>query len=523
MSCATRQDDDREGAGLLTRDSPRSPPPIGKLKGDGLEGVLHAQVPYVSLPYPLTHPSRLAAAVALHGAPAPPPATSRVLEIGCASGGNIVPLAERFPNASFVGIDLAQRHVDMANARIARLGLTNIDVHCADVSLVNLENRTFDYIVCHGVFSWAPPEAQKAILRICGERLSPTGVALVSYNVLPGWRLRSVVRDICLRHAGDGPATDRISRARAALAAIASATEVESAYHRLLRQEARRLANRPGAYILGEFLAADNTPYSFAAFAEQATANGLRYICDASLRSEVAPSKNIRTSALNDLLTGADLVAREAISDEISGRCFRSSVLRRTSVERTEPNRESLTTLHVRAGTGLDALQEDAIEVSAAFHRVRTADPDTVSVSELLSVTPPERHRILLDRLLQLAMECRIEVHAEAVVADQQDTLEPRLSKLARLEASENQPWMTNLAHQPVRSPPANKVLAPLLDGRNGRAALIARLDEALTRGEVPREALRGSESDHAAAYVERYLSYLQRNALLLPPEPAAS
>jgi hypothetical protein len=46
------------------------------------------------------------------------------------------------------------------------------------------------------VFSWVSPAVQGAILGLIGRCLSDSGVAAVSYNVLPGWHLRNPVKDI---------------------------------------------------------------------------------------------------------------------------------------------------------------------------------------------------------------------------------------------------------------------------------------------------------------------------------------
>ncbi len=60
---------------------------------------------------------------------------------------------------------------------------------------------TFDYIVCHGVFSWVPAEVQDKILAICRHHLTPAGIAYVSCNTYPGWHMRGLIRDIMCYHA----------------------------------------------------------------------------------------------------------------------------------------------------------------------------------------------------------------------------------------------------------------------------------------------------------------------------------
>ena len=100
----------------------------------GIQGAIvrnaasYDDVPYESHPFPQTHPGRLAAAARLFGLEVPPLRTARVLELGCAAGGNLIPLAARFPEARFVGVDLSQRQIDGGSSRIAALKLSNISL-----------------------------------------------------------------------------------------------------------------------------------------------------------------------------------------------------------------------------------------------------------------------------------------------------------------------------------------------------------------------------------------------------------
>jgi tRNA G46 methylase TrmB len=66
-------------------------------------------VPYPIKSYPQTHPSKLAVIGRLFGMTPAPVDKCRVLELGCAHGGNLVPLAQALPESQFVGVDLACR------------------------------------------------------------------------------------------------------------------------------------------------------------------------------------------------------------------------------------------------------------------------------------------------------------------------------------------------------------------------------------------------------------------------------
>ncbi|NOY17457.1 MAG: class I SAM-dependent methyltransferase, partial [Gammaproteobacteria bacterium] len=65
-------------------------------------------LPYASSAYAESHPALLAGIGRLLGLDSPDPANCRVLELACADGTNLLPMACEFPNSEFVGIDLSQ-------------------------------------------------------------------------------------------------------------------------------------------------------------------------------------------------------------------------------------------------------------------------------------------------------------------------------------------------------------------------------------------------------------------------------
>ena len=69
------------------------------------------RVPYPSHPFMQTHPDHLATIATLFGLKPASATKCRVLELGCASGGNLIPMALSFPDSQFVGVDLSARQV----------------------------------------------------------------------------------------------------------------------------------------------------------------------------------------------------------------------------------------------------------------------------------------------------------------------------------------------------------------------------------------------------------------------------
>jgi 2-polyprenyl-3-methyl-5-hydroxy-6-metoxy-1,4-benzoquinol methylase len=159
------------------------------------------EVPYQSYPYSVSQPENLKTIGLLFGMNAPEVETARVLELGCAEGGNLIPIAARYPKASFVGVDLSKVQIDAGNVHIKSLGLKNIEHKNCSITDIDEKFGKFDYIVCHGVISWVPDFVRKKILEVSSQNLSENGIAYISYNTLPGWNMIRTIRDMMLYHS----------------------------------------------------------------------------------------------------------------------------------------------------------------------------------------------------------------------------------------------------------------------------------------------------------------------------------
>lgn len=109
-------------------------------------------VPYKSSSFVQSHPDRLATIATLFGLRPPPLDNANILELGCASGGNLIPIADQLPLAYFIGVDASERQIADGQAVITRCGLANIELRPCDFRTFS-SDRQFDYIICHGVFS----------------------------------------------------------------------------------------------------------------------------------------------------------------------------------------------------------------------------------------------------------------------------------------------------------------------------------------------------------------------------------
>jgi SAM-dependent methyltransferase len=216
-------------------------------------GARYDEMPYVSQPRRRNHPARIAMIAQLLGLTPPRPMRARVLEIGCGSGGSIIPLAAEYPDARFVGIDVSQAHITSGLARIDRLGLANIELIRGDLVEFSPGQKKFDYVLCHGVYSWTPIEVRALIQSLIAASLAPEGIAYVSYNVLPGWRLKQALRDVLrtsVLHLPD--LASKVAGARAVLALLRGWKGEKDVYGSNLRLLAAGLDTMPDFYLAHE-------------------------------------------------------------------------------------------------------------------------------------------------------------------------------------------------------------------------------------------------------------------------------
>ena len=241
------------------------------------------ELPYDSLPLPETQPDFLAAVAKLHGFDAPDPSRARILELGCASGGNLIPLAWRWPESECVGVELSRVQAEAGAAFIAALGASNVRIVHGDLATLPDDLGQFDYIIAHGVFSWVPPAVQQALLDVCRRHLSPQGIAYISFNVAAGWAALLPLRtELIARTAADLPAPARFEQALRVL------DELEAEWtDPVLLKEIAYLKSAAPSYLFHEYLAEFNVPMRFAEFAAQLDAHGLRYVGEAGPRSAV--------------------------------------------------------------------------------------------------------------------------------------------------------------------------------------------------------------------------------------------
>ncbi len=299
-----------------------------------------------------THPSRLAAIARLHGVPAASPAKCRVLELGAADGNNLLPLALRYPESEFLGIDLAETIVAKGMATRDALGIKNLTLLAADLCDLPDSIGTFDYILAHGVFSWVPDPIRDGLLELCKRVLAPYGVAYISYNAQPGGHLSQMVDEMMRYHIRRMPdPDDQLQQSRALMRMIHDGTNIPSPLGDVLKTETRRVFQEFGdALLFHDDLSSQNRRYYFHEFAELADRHDLQFLAEADYKDMSNAAFPPGTADMLEKLGRADRVQEEQYRDFLCLRRFRQTLLVRSDVAVTVPARAAeLAGFHVSA------------------------------------------------------------------------------------------------------------------------------------------------------------------------------
>jgi len=476
------------------------------------------EMPYINKAFPQTHPDRLATLARLFGLQPPDIESCRVLELGCASGDNLIPMAIELPNSRFVGIDLSARQVEQGQRTVTALRLSNIELRQFDIAAVDASWGMFDYVICHGIYSWVPARVREHILAICRDNLAPNGVAYISYNTLPGWRIRGMIRDMMVYHSAPfSGATAKVQQARGLLDFLAQSTSTTTSYGMTLRHELDAIRNEPDAYLFHDHLEEINDAFYFHEFADAARRHGLEYLAEADIGDMLVsnfPPKIAET--LQRVAT--DIIRMEQYIDFVRNRMFRQTLL-----------------VHQGAALqrSLDGNRLKGLQISSAA-RAESSDPVLTQGAKEVFKTPSGGTHNIVDALAKTALvllrkqwpgclpfeDLAVMVRASlrqsggAAIVDDDDlsfggrmlqgyavravelrVRPPRLtlavssrpvaSPLARLQAEQGSPTVTNLRHEPVKLNELPRRMLPFLDGTRDLDAVTVELVKLAKAGKI--------------------------------------
>ncbi len=493
------------------------------------------QIPYESHPIADTHPDRIAAIAGLFGLQAPDPARARVLELGCAAGGNLIPMAWHLPDGHYQGVELSGAQADHGRRMVGHLGLSNVDILHADIMDVPLAGEPFDYILVHGVFSWVPDAVQTRILEICAGRLAPDGVAYISYNTQPGWGLRGMVRQMLLHHTrGIESPAGRLAATRELLDFLATPVEHPLPGHEWLRQEIGYLRKARDSYLYHEYLEDSNSPMLFSAFMEKAHGAGLQYLGDSQLHT-MFPS-TLGDAVAERFEAMDDLEQEEQYLDFLRLRPFRQSLLclgganiRREIDLGWLAGQRFHSALQAEHGSGNNHRWRSPGGISFQVRHPQThrllgalsaAYPRALTLEECLGSASHDGP--LLNELFNLFVSGAVQVtRLENPPVPASRPVRPRVSGLARMQAEMGEGHLATFRHESLGLDPVSTKLVTLLDGSRDVAALVDDLARAAETDPVLGAAVGLGEAEvqdlrkQVRTNVERLLQLFGRHGLL--------
>lgn len=513
------------------------------------------EVPYPRQAHPQTHPARLGAIAAMWGMSPAPADACRVLELGCGSGDNLIPLAAAFPASRFVGIDFSERQIAVGRAAAERLGLRNLRLEARGLESVGAGDGEFDFLLCHGVYSWVPEPVRGRVLEVCRRNLARQGVALVSYNALPGWHLEGALREMALFHTRHGGAPlERVEAGLRLIEFLHRATpDPDSAWAQLLRVRGEVLRRYPPEYICHDHFEAVNTPFLFVDFARRADAAGLQVLGDARVAATWIGGLPAEVRERLESWS-SDRIELQQYMDFLVNRNLRQTLLCPSEVPLADaPLPERLDALHVASHLEPDPADADllapgelAFRKPDAPKRVRVTHPLEkaalgvlarrwpaslpfpdlfLAACELLGVSPGEDTSAILSAAEQLAgalTECwlgdQVELFSAALPLVSSVSERPRACPVARDLAREEQTVPTRL-HESIELSDVRRLVLGLLDGRHDRASLIEQLAGEVRRGRlVDRSGEDGPEVRRArlAELLDAELAFFAGSGLLV-------
>ena len=481
----------------------------------------YEQVIYPGAAYPQSHPERMATAARLFGLQPADIESCRVLELGCGSGENLLPLALQFPQAHFHGIDLSPAHVRLATASIAELGLRNLRVEQGDIATLPGRLPEFDYVIAHGVYSWVPAPVRDALLAACRQCLAPHGVVYISHNVYPGWRVRGIVRDALLFHLqGVDDPRERLDQARALLDFMCAAIP-EGGNRNVYADVVAALGSdeRLRSYLLHDLLEQTNEPTYFTDFVAHAHQHRLRFLAEADL-PDMSPDLLGEQVAGTLAGIGDDAVKREQYLDFLRNRSFRQTLLCRGDAQPAAVAQvAAIADLCVACAPTRQKATDDGsverLEVLDAIDNVRVVGPPLVRAAlrvaadrwpravpcrelavaararlaagrVVVQTTQEYEHeeQIVHQHLLDLALLGAIELFTRSPPVVAEVSERPRTSAWARYRIARGLPFC-NLRNESMVFADFTLALLVLLDGEHGKPELVEGLMQVIARDEL--------------------------------------
>ena len=479
------------------------------------EHTTYDELPYTSYPFEISRPERIAANAKIFGLNPPKLETARILELGGASGQNVLRFAADYPKSKVVSVDLSSVQIADGQRYVDEMKLKNVDLKAMSIADIDESFGEFDYIICHGVFSWVPEFVREKILDICNKNLSENGIAYISYNTLPGWNMVNTVRDMMQFHGETFQATgDKVNQGMLFLKFVADSLKGnDTAYAQFLQSEAEQLKDKNVSYLRHEHFSEDNVAFYFHDFISMAQKHGLNYLADSHLSSMYLG--NMPEKSREQLGTIQDIIRTEQYMDFIRNRRFRSTLLCKQSQElNRNVTFESLKDCYfmvpvkydgdiskvaIKDGVeftveiGGNAVTSNAAVNTALFIAILENPEQYFSIQELSKMVQDKgiKHQlqqiepVIYNSLQQLLFSGQAQASIAKTKGVYEVSAKPVASAVSRAQVklNPNTQWVTGQNHNPIPVSTIYKELIKLLDGTRDHKQIAQEIEKVVIAG----------------------------------------
>jgi len=213
-------------------------------------------------------------------APVPTSAGFDYCELGCGRGLTSLMLAALHPEGRFWAIDLSADHIRSAQAMADAAALRNITFIAAGVG--DPATRSVprcEFISAHGLMSWVSEDVRLSVLAYLKDFLKPGGLAMLSYDALPGFApiapLREMLRTFA--HSATGNSAEKATAAMEYVKRLKNAKTTYFAQYPYLEGIVDEFAKKDSRYIVHELMTPFWRPFYFREIAERLQGIGLTY------------------------------------------------------------------------------------------------------------------------------------------------------------------------------------------------------------------------------------------------------
>lgn len=209
----------------------------------------------------------------------------RYCELGCGLAVNLLVAATLYPQGHFVGVDFNAEQLELARRGAAAAGLSNIElIHADFASFAAQQHLPFDFMVCHGTWSWVSSQNQLHILRTVQQHLSSGALFYLHYMCQPGSERMRPVQKLMQQVDRSLPAYSSAQSIEQAKQLLRQLNQAGVFSHQLgMTEHVAALCERHANYLAHEFLTDHWQPEHSTDVHQRVAQVGLSYVCSANL------------------------------------------------------------------------------------------------------------------------------------------------------------------------------------------------------------------------------------------------